>query len=91
MSAGVCLLVGRVVLGTGEVVRDEHAGPFTSFRLVGGGNGDLGVRLGGKVGDGREDGISAVGLDEVDQGLQVASGRVVGGVVLQIGPRKERG
>lgn len=66
------------------MVCDEHAG-HSHLRLVGGGEGDLGVRLGEEVGDGG-DGIGAVGANEVDQGPQVAAGRVVGGVVLQIAP-----
>lgn len=85
-SRGVCLSVGGLVLEPGEVVGDEDAGPLASFGLVGGGDGDLGVRFGGEAGDGGEDGVGAVGVDEVDQGLQVAAGRVVGGVVLQVAP-----
>lgn len=61
----------------------DHSRPF---RLVGGGDGDLGVRLRGKVGDGRKDGLGAVGVNKVDQRLQIATGRVVGGVILQIAP-----
>ena len=45
---------------------------------------------GDELGDGGQDGVGAVGVDEVDQRLQVASGRVVGGVVLQFAPGGEQ-
>lgn len=64
---------GVVVLGAGEVVCDEHAGPFASLGFVSRGDGDLGVLLGGELGNGGEDGVGAVRVDEVDQELQVAS------------------
>ena len=57
---------------------------------MGGGDGHLGLLLGGELGDGGQDGVGAVGVDEVDQRLQVASGRVVGGVVLQFAPGGEQ-
>lgn len=82
-------VVGSVVVGASEVIGDEHAGPFASFRLVGGGDGDLSVGLGDEVGDGPEDGVGAMGVDEVDQRLQVSAGRVVGGVLLQVSPAGE--
>jgi hypothetical protein len=66
--------------GAGEVIGDEDARPFASFGLVGGGDGDVCVRFGGEVGDGGEDGAGAVGVDEVDQRLEVPAGGVVGGV-----------
>lgn len=71
-----------VVLGPGEVVCDQHTGPFTAFGLVGGGDGDLGLRFGDEPVDGGEDGVGAVGVDKVDQRLQITAGRVVDGVVL---------
>ncbi len=79
-------LSGGVVEGTGEVLGDEDAGPFTSLGLVGGGDGDVCVRFGDEPGEGGEDGVSAVGVDEVDQGLQVPARKIVGGVVLQVAP-----
>lgn len=88
-GVGVLVIADAVVLGTGEVVSDQHAGPFASFGFVGGGDDDLGVWFGGQVGDRGEDGVGAVGVDEVDQGLQVAAGGVVGGVVLQVAPAGE--
>jgi hypothetical protein len=41
------------------------------------------------LGHGGEDGVGAVVVDQVDEGLQVAAGRVVGGVVLQVAPAWE--
>lgn len=75
--------------GAGEVVGDQHTRPFASFRLVGGGDSDLGMWFGDEVGDGGKDGVGAVGVDEVDQRLQIASGGVVGCVVLQVAPGGE--
>jgi len=36
-----------------------------------------------------ENGFGAVGVDEVDERLEVAAGRVVGGAVLEFGPGRE--
>ena len=44
----------------------------------------------GELVDRGEDGVGAVGVDEVDEGLQVAAGGVVFGVVLQLAPGGER-
>jgi hypothetical protein len=56
---------------------------------VGGGDGHVGVLFVGELVDCGEDGVGAVGVDEVDEGLEVASGRVVCGVVLQFAPGRE--
>lgn len=44
----------------------------------------------GELVDGIQDGVGAVAVDEVDEGLEVASGGVVGGVVLQFAPGGEQ-
>lgn len=79
-----------VVRWRGEVVGDFHLRPFPAFGLVSGGDSDFGLLLGGEMGDGGQDGVGAMGVDQVDQGLQVASGGVVGGVVLQVAPGGEQ-
>src|SRR5690349_18410959 len=83
LALGV-VLVG--VLGRGEVVGDLDGGPFAALGGVGGGDGDVGVLFIGELVDGGEDGVWAVGVDEVDEGLKVTSCGVVGGVVLQFAP-----
>jgi hypothetical protein len=85
-SLGV-VLVG--VLGWWEVVADLDGGPFAAFGGVGGGDGHVGVLFVGEMVDCGEDGVGAVGVDEVDEGLEVASGGVVCGVVLQLAPGRE--
>lgn len=79
--------VRRPVGGWGEVVGDLHLCPFPAFGLVRGGDGYLGLVFGRLMGHGGQDGVRAVGVEQVDQGLQMAAGGVVGGVVLQIAPR----
>jgi hypothetical protein len=59
-------IVGR----RGEVVGDADSGPFSAFGFVGGGDRDLGVVFGAEPGDGAEDCVGAVGVDEVDQGAR---------------------
>ncbi|WP_308313293.1 hypothetical protein [Streptomyces sp. FB2] len=52
-----------------------------------GGDGYLALVFGREMRHGGQDGVRAVGVEQVDQGLQIAAGGVVGGVVLQIAPR----
>jgi hypothetical protein len=75
------LLVG--VFGRCEVGGDPDVLPFTAFGAVGGGDGDVGVRLGGELVDGGEDYVRGVLVDEFDEGLLIAARGVVFGVVLQ--------
>jgi hypothetical protein len=74
-TARVVLLVA--VWGRGEVVGDLHACPFAAFGPVGGRDGHLDLAFGGELGDGGQNGVGAVGVDNVDQRLQVAPCRIV--------------
>src|SRR5881398_317386 len=69
-----------------EVVGDPHARPFTAFGLVHRRDGHMGVGFVGKLVHRSEDGFGAVGVDKVDERLEVASSRVVGSVVLEFAP-----
>ena len=54
-------------------------GSFADIGLVGGRNRHLGLMFGGELGNGSQDGVRTVGVDQVDEGPQVAPGRIVGG------------
>ncbi len=73
-----------------EITGDDDSLPFAALGLVCCRDRDLGVLLGGELCDGGEDGVGAVGVDEVDERQEVASGRVTAcGVVLQVAPTGE--
>lgn len=84
----VVFLVG--VARRGEVIGDLDARPFAALGFMGGGHRDLGVVLVLEAVDSVEDGVGSVGVDEVHEGLEVSSCRIVGRVVLEVAPgRKE--
>lgn len=65
--------VRRPVGGWGQVVGDLHLCPFPAFGLVRGGDGYLALVFGREMRHGGQDGVRAVGVDQVDQGLQIVS------------------
>lgn len=87
---GLALVIVLVaVRRRGEVVSDSYARPFAPFGFVCGGDRHLGCAFIVELVDGSEDGAGAMGVDEVDEWLEVAAGRVLVGVVPQFTPGRE--
>jgi hypothetical protein len=70
----------------GEVVGDPDGGPLATFGGVCGGNGDLGLGLGGEFCERLQHHFDAMFVDHVDERQQVASVGVPFDVVLHFTP-----
>ena len=53
-------------------------------------NGDLGVVFSAELREGGEDDVDAVFVDDIDEGLKIAAGRIVLSVVLHFAPTREQ-